>query len=143
MFATRFSTFHSLKLGVEYKAALDDAVHLLKAPLKSGVYTDTPQCHWCVFSALGAHIWCDTHVSTLRAAVALGANACVTLLFAASTCFFFLPFFRSHISFFFFLNMYSTCCKDCQNTRFYCLAAHFLNYYFSPLATEGHRGVSV
>ena len=111
----------------------------------SGVCTYTQQCHWCVLSALSTHTWCVTyhiHVGTLRAAIALGANATrVPLLCTACICSSFQPFFDQ--SFHLFLNLHFVCLKDGQQTGLYCLAMRFLNYNFSPLATEWHWGVCV
>ena len=91
--------------------------HKKKSRVKSGVYTDTQQCHWCecVFSAPITHIWCVKHnnVATLLSAIAIGAKTCVPLLCAASTCSSSQPFFRPQLSLF-FLNLLSTCPKTAR-----------------------------
>ena len=108
----------------------------------SGVYTDSQQCHWCVFSALDTHIWCVTHILLHFAQRSLSermhvCHCCVlslpTLLFCHSL----------YHSFRFFINLHSTFHTNGQKTGFYCLALRFHNYTFSQLATELHWNVCV
>ena len=107
----------------------------------SGVYTDSQQCHWCVFSALDTHIWCVTHILPHIAQRSLSermhvCHCCVLPLPTLLIC------HSLYHSFRFFINLHSTCRTNGQKIGFYCLALRSHNYTFSRLATEWHWNVA-
>ena len=103
----------------------------------SGVCTDTQQCHLCVFSALGTHFRYVAHMTcchTPRNDRSRSECTCATAVCCLYPALFFLHSFGH--SFSVFLNLNSTCRKDCQIIGFSCLVARFHSYSFSSLATE-------
>ena len=97
---------------------------MLPASIKRSLHRHSAVPMVCVQCSGHTHLVCDTPVATLRAAIALGANACVPLLCAASTCSSFQPFFRTPLSF--FPNLHSTCRKEARRQTFTVLRSGFL-----------------
>ena len=83
----------------------------------------------CVQCSRHTHLVCDTHVTTLREAIALGANASVPLLCAATA-----PFFQPQLSFFIKFTFYVP--QGRAENRLLLFGGSVSNYNFSPLATE-------